>query len=52
MISAGVAAVRNIRDVTLIQTQEKDQAGLPMPRSMESDDAIIIDHFRFNVSRL
>lgn len=42
MTPVGVAAVRNIRDVTLIQTPEKDRAGLPMPRSMESVDCAII----------
>jgi len=42
MIPAGVAAVRNIRDVTSIQTPEKDRAGLPMPPSMESGDCTIM----------
>jgi len=52
MILAGVAAVRNIRDVTSIQTPEKDRAGLPMPPSMESGDCtIIIGSIRAAVSR-
>jgi len=30
MISAGVAAVKNIKDVTSTQTRKKDQVKLPM----------------------
>jgi hypothetical protein len=52
MIPAGVAAVRNIRDVTSIQTPEKDRAGLPMPRSMESGNCtMIIGSFRVTGSQ-
>jgi hypothetical protein len=50
MIPAGVAAVKNIRDVTSIQTPEKDRARLPMPQSMEiGDGTIIIGSFRVNL---
>jgi hypothetical protein len=53
MTPVGVAAVRNIRDVTSIQMPEKNRDGLPMPRSMESGDCpIIIGSFRVNVSKL
>jgi len=41
MISAGVAAARNIKNVTSIQTRKKDQVKLPMLRYTEDDNFAI-----------
>jgi hypothetical protein len=41
MISAGVAAARNIKNVTSIQTRKKDQAKLPMLRYTEDGNFAI-----------
>jgi len=41
MISAGVAAARNIKNVTSTQTRKKDQAKLPMLRYTEDDNFAI-----------